>query len=180
MIDKQEFNNAFQYFDAETIVEVIDLFANVQPEIIKIIEKNIADHDLVQVKLNVHQLKGPCRQFYDPVSSEHAQIMEAAANIKIIKVVESLINDYPDSLKKMRQELDDGDLIQKKILPSKSIKAFLSGFTDTFSSEHAMKLEDIEKRTMADGMSEMFANLKTSSGALLDELLLMKKKLPAK
>ncbi|MCX6306805.1 MAG: hypothetical protein NT040_17705 [Bacteroidetes bacterium] len=177
MIDKQEFNNNFQYFDAATIVDVIDLFAIQQPELIRLLEQHIAETNLVQIKFFAHKLRGPCLQFFDPVSSNHGEIMEEAANRKIIEVVDLLIPDYPDSLRDMRQEFDEIDLIQKKIAPRLSLKAFLSGFTDSFSAEKALKLEDLEKNKIADGMPLMFADLKASSSELLAELLAMKKEL---
>ena len=177
MIDKQEFNNLFHYFDKKIIIELIDLFADQQPEIVGLLEQSFADYNLVQMRFLAHKFRSPCGQFFDPVSSKHAQLMEEAADRKIIEVVDLLIHDYPDSLRKMRRELDDRDLIQKKIIPAQTLKTFLAGFFDSFSTEDAMKLKDLEMRIIADGMPEMFADLKISTGDLLKELLVMKKKL---
>ena len=177
MIDKQEFDNFFKEFDKSVIIEIIDEFVKQQPEIIGLLEQSFADYNLVQIMVWSHKFRTTCGLFRDPVSTKHLQLMEEAANRKIIEVVDILIHDYPDSLKKIRQELDEEDLIRKNIVPVHSLKAFFAGFFDSFSTENAMKLEDLEKMIIADGMPQMLTDLKTSSGELLQELLLIKKKL---
>ena len=176
MIDQQEFNNLFHYFDKKMIIEIIDLFVDQQPEIVGLLEQSFVDNDLVLMRFWAHKFRSPCEQFFDPVSSKHAKLMEEAADRKIIEVVDSLIHDYPDSLRKMRKELDERDLIQE-INHAKTLKTFLACFFATFSTEDAMKLKELEKRIIADGMPEMFADLKISTEELLKELLVMKKKL---
>ncbi|MEI7725178.1 MAG: hypothetical protein WCK09_08740 [Bacteroidota bacterium] len=179
MIDKKEFDNFFQYFDSVFIIDIIDMFAVQQPEIMGLLEQSIMEHDLVQIRFWAHKLRTPCGQFHDPVSSKHAALMEEAARGKILQLIDLVIPDYPDSLKKMRAELAD-NLIQDKIIPAKSIRSFLAGFFDTFPEENSAKLEELEKKIIADGIPEMYLDLKASSAALVDELLVMKKTLLSK
>ena len=43
MIDRQKLNQNFQYFDKETIIEIIDIFFTEYPERVVKIEKNIKE-----------------------------------------------------------------------------------------------------------------------------------------
>ncbi len=179
MIDKQQFENFYQYFTREEIVEIIEIFPEQQPEIINALALNIENHDLVKVKLNAHKLKGPMLQFYDPVASKHAQVMEDAALRKIIEIVDSFIGEYPEPVRAKRLEFDDYDLFRKQIVPAQTLKAYLTGLTGSLSPEAEMRLRELEIMKMADGMHKMLADLKYSSSLLAEELKQMKLDLTA-
>jgi HPt (histidine-containing phosphotransfer) domain-containing protein len=176
MINKQQFNNFFQHFDKEMIIEVIDLFAEQSPDLIKVLTQNIEDHDLVQVKLNAHKLKGICLQLYDPVSSEHAKMMEDAAKRYIGEVIDSLLGEFPEIHSKLRQETNENTLYLE-VIKAHTLKAFLTGLLGSLSAEDTFKLENTEKLIMAEHLPQMLADLTLSTDELLRELLMMKKEL---
>ena len=176
MIDKQLFNDTFQHFDKATIVMIIDLYLEQYPLIITTLEKNIAEDDLAQIQFYAHKIKGSLRQFYEPVSSEHARLLEETAKERILEIIDVLIPEYDASLKAFWQEYDNNEVVQK-VYSAKNLTGFLSGFSSSFSPEKQQKIKLLEKSKVADGMPKMFADLKASSAELLEELLAMKKDL---
>ena len=70
MIDRQKLNQNFQYFDNETIIEIIDIFFSEYPERVEKIQKNIAEKDFTQLKFNAHSIKGVVANFQDPATIE--------------------------------------------------------------------------------------------------------------
>ena len=180
MIDKKEFNNTFQYFDKETIIEIIDMFAEQQPEIMNILAQNIADYDLVAIKLNAHKIKGQCSQLFDRASADHAKKLEDYASAKIVDIVYIMLDELPETILRLKQENNESELLHKVIFVAHSIKNFLIGLNVSFDPENTLKLQNLEKSFLADGMPQMLVDLKISSGQLLAELLQMKKELKAK
>ena len=79
MIDRQKLNQNFQYFDKETIIEIIDIFFEEYPERIQKMRKNIEDLDFVQLKFNAHSLKGVIANFQDPECIELSRKLDEMA-----------------------------------------------------------------------------------------------------
>lgn len=79
MIDRQKLDQNFQYFDKETIIEIIDIFFEEYPERVEKIRKNIQDGDFNQLKFNTHSLKGVIVNFQDPVSIELSRKLDEMA-----------------------------------------------------------------------------------------------------
>jgi hypothetical protein len=52
---------------------------------------------------------------------------------------------------------------------------FLSGIIGPLSEEHALKLEQLEKQSMAEDIPQIFSELKIAAALLLEELTEMKK-----
>ncbi len=175
MIDKQQFNNTFQYYEADMIIEIIDMYAEEQPHLIQLLEQNLEDHDLIELKWNAHSLKGICAQLFDPVAQEHAKTLEDAALKSIFNVIDILLQDAPETLARLKKEYD-----YMKIYPLRPLKKFLAGFLGSFSEEDTVKLEELEKRFVANGMPQMLSDLKASSSMLKEELLVMKKEIGGK
>jgi len=177
MIDKEQFDSTYQHVDNETTIAIIDIFVSQRIELLTTLEHNIANHDLVQVKLNAHKLKGSLGQLYGIISWEQAGRMEDMAFQRILEILDFVIVDYPDSFKTMRQELDDYNFFSKKLVPAHNLTAFFTGFLDLLSPEYIMKLEDLEKSKMADDFSELLSDLNTSSSEFLEDLTAIKKNL---
>ena len=89
MIDRQKLDQNFQYFDKETIIEIIDIFFEEYPERVEKIRKNIQDGDFNQLKFNTHSLKGVIVNFQDPVSIELSRKLDEMAKqtIDIISIL---------------------------------------------------------------------------------------------
>jgi hypothetical protein len=177
MIDRIKFDENFQYYDKEDIGELADLFDLQQPEIIGLLDIDVATHNLVGIKLHAHKLLGPMAMFYDPVASAHARQMEDAAMRKIFDIIDSFSSAYPDVILKLRREFDDYDLFLKHLVPAGSLTVFFSRAVANFSSQHALKLAEIEEDFTQKHMVPMLEELRVSSAALRLELLAMKNEL---
>ena len=180
MIDRQQFETLIACYGKSLIIEVIDIFIAQREELMKVIEHDLINHDLVGVRQHVHKLKGSLRQLYDTESSEHAEIMEQAAQASILAIVDSLMDDYPDTLRQMRVKFDDSDLVQDKIKPCGNLRSFLSGFTEALSTEQSRKLEELEQHEIFSRFRKMFSDLEASTALLLKELAGIKKELTSK
>lgn len=70
MIDRPKFNENFQYFEKEIIVEIIDIFESEYEDRFKALRENISIRDFNQLKFHAHSLKGVIANFMDPVTIE--------------------------------------------------------------------------------------------------------------
>ncbi len=177
MIDKRKFSESYNDLGPEFIIDLIDLYEQRHEALILSLSTNLAAHDLVQVELNAHELKGVCLNFHDPVASEDARRMEEASKRKIVEIIDISLSEFPDVLQKIRQEMDERDLVYKVIFVDRSVKGFLADTLGSLSEDRALKLQDLERNKVEDGMPQMFSDLKSSSALLLEELLKMKKEL---
>ncbi|MCK9203461.1 MAG: Hpt domain-containing protein [Bacteroidales bacterium] len=82
MIDRHKFNENFQYFEKEIIVEIIDIFESEYNERYKNLRENIQNKDFVQLKFNAHSLKGVIANFMDPVTVELSRELDEKAKNK--------------------------------------------------------------------------------------------------
>ena len=78
-IDWEQFNENFQYYDSETIREVIGNFFDEYEERLSTIEKNIADQDFIQLSFHAHSLKSVIGNFMAPVPYELCRKIEELA-----------------------------------------------------------------------------------------------------
>jgi len=176
MIDRKQFANTFQSFDKETIIMIIDLFVDHYPHMISSLEQNIADPDLVQLKVNIHRLKGTLSQFYDPISSAHAAKIETLAQRKILEIIETLTPEYPESLSELRKNTEDREIIEK-VTNANTLTAFFEGIAGPGFTIDKIRIIDLEMTKISDDIPPLFSKLKTSFTALIGELLAMKKEL---
>lgn len=80
MIDRKQFNDVFQYFDKEIIVEIIDMFISEHDERFRKMKKNLADNDFTGFQFNSHS-KGVIANFWDPVTVEQSTRLDNIAKI---------------------------------------------------------------------------------------------------
>jgi hypothetical protein len=107
MIDKQKFNENYDGLGAETIIEVIiDPFHAELPIYIELVEKNIDEHNLIELKWNVHKMKAICGQMYDFESNNLGELLEDAVLIKILAITDLMMQSEPDALKSIKGEYD--------------------------------------------------------------------------
>jgi HPt (histidine-containing phosphotransfer) domain-containing protein len=107
MIDRDKLNNNFQYFDKETIIEIIDIFFSEYPERIEKIEKNISEGDFVQLKFNAHSLKGVVANFQDPVTIEVSRRLDEMAKNQISAGLPELFSELKTACERLMSELDN-------------------------------------------------------------------------
>ncbi len=105
MIDRNKFNENFQYFDKEIIIEIIDIFFSEFDERFEKLSKNVRDRDFVQLKFNAHSLKGVIANFMDPVTIDLSRRLDEVAKNQESGGLDSLYQDLFENTKKLYQEL---------------------------------------------------------------------------
>jgi HPt (histidine-containing phosphotransfer) domain-containing protein len=116
MIDRQKFNDTFQYFDKDVILNIIDLFEKGLPERFENIRKNILENDFDALAFNVHSLKGVTGSFMAAEPSELAKMIEELALKKtnqglseLFKKLQFSTEELLIELRIIRQELLSAD-----------------------------------------------------------------------
>lgn len=105
MIDRQKLNQNFQYFDKETIIEIIDIFFSEYPERVEKIQKNIAERDFNQLKFNAHSIKGVVANFQDPVTIELSRKLDEMAKNQQAAGLQEVFNDLNKACVELIEEL---------------------------------------------------------------------------
>ena len=105
MIDRQKLNQNFQYFDKETIVEIIDIFFEEYPDRAEKLKKNIQDGDFAQLKFNAHSLKGVVANFQDPICFELARKLDEMAKHQQSSGLITVFEDLDRACTKLMDEL---------------------------------------------------------------------------
>jgi len=82
MIDRTKFNENFQYFEKEIVIEIIDIFVSEFEERFTNLDKNIMERDFDKLKFNAHSLKGVVANFMDPVTIDLTRKLDEAAKYK--------------------------------------------------------------------------------------------------
>ena len=80
MIDRQKFDETFQYFDKDVIQDIIDLYEKELPGRLDTIYKNILEKDFEHLEFNAHSLKGVTGAFVDPIPANLARQLEEIAH----------------------------------------------------------------------------------------------------
>jgi HPt (histidine-containing phosphotransfer) domain-containing protein len=91
MVDRKEFDETFQYYDRETVLEIIDIFEKELPGRLSAIRKNIIDEDFSTLAFNVHSLKGVIALF---LAAEPTGIASKLEEQAIARNSESLLLLY--------------------------------------------------------------------------------------
>ena len=102
-INWEQFNENFQYYDAEIIRDVIENFFEEFEERLKTIEKNIADYDLKQLSFNAHSMKSVIGNFMAPAPHELCTRIEELAKQNSSEGVPELFAE----LKRLTYEMND-------------------------------------------------------------------------
>ncbi|MFZ4563487.1 MAG: Hpt domain-containing protein [Bacteroidales bacterium] len=105
MIDRQKFNDNFQYFDKEIIVEIIDIFFSEYDERFEKLQKNVNERDFTQLKFNAHSLKGVIANFMDPVTIELSRKLDEVAKNKEEAGLDKLYEEIQKSASNLKDEL---------------------------------------------------------------------------
>jgi len=113
MIDRTRFNEAFQYYDKEVIIEVIGLFITDYPQRLADLRRSIDENDLYSMVLQAHSLKGLAGTFVASVPQEIAGTMEemgkrteTAGLSELCSRLESALHELAGDLKVIREELE--------------------------------------------------------------------------
>ena len=113
MIDRQKFNDVFQYFDKDVILNIIDVFEKELPERLKQIQKNIRENDFDTLAFNAHSLKGVTGTF---LASGPAGLALEMENLAIRKTGEALPEVYLELESASLELLKELTEIRKELL----------------------------------------------------------------
>jgi HPt (histidine-containing phosphotransfer) domain-containing protein len=105
MIDRQKLNQNFQYFDKETIMEIIDIFFSEYTERVATMQKHINACDYGQLKFSAHSLKGVIANFQDPVTIDLSRKLDEKAKAQDPKGLQQLFEDLKSACEKLMEEL---------------------------------------------------------------------------
>ncbi|MDP2724422.1 MAG: Hpt domain-containing protein [Bacteroidales bacterium] len=78
IINTELFNETFQYFDKEIVVEIIDIFINEYSERISKINEAIQTKNFADLKFTAHSMKGVVANFAVPELQAMARDLEIA------------------------------------------------------------------------------------------------------
>lgn len=80
VINKEQFQENFKFFDKEIIVEIIDLFIDEFDDRMKSIKNSIDSSDMEALKFSAHSLKGVISNFVADEPRELAKLLENKAD----------------------------------------------------------------------------------------------------
>ncbi len=105
MIDRQKFNENFQYFEKDIIVEIIDIFESEYDERFTSLRDNIVQRDFNKLKFNAHSLKGVIANFMDPVTIDLSRRLDEKAKNKEEAGLDGLFEELKSKSDELRVAL---------------------------------------------------------------------------
>ena len=111
VIDWDQFNENFQYYDKSIIVEVINLFLEEYESRISSLQKNIDEKDFASLAFNAHSLKSVISNYMAPSALEITRKLEELGKSQTAEG----LNEVFSELKRITRELllELKDYIQK-------------------------------------------------------------------
>lgn len=106
-INRTQFEDNFQYFDKEIVLEIIDIFINEYPDRIKAISDSIEAVDYDGIKFNCHSVKGVIANFIAPEVEGEARELEIMGANKDISGIDSLFDKFKVHSNEMVEELKE-------------------------------------------------------------------------
>ncbi len=113
MIDRKKFDENFQFFEKDVIIEIINIFDNEYDERFDTLTRNIAENDFDKLKFNAHSLKGVVANFMDPEVirlsqrfDEMAKNRESNGLLPLFEELKQHAAALRDELLKIREELN--------------------------------------------------------------------------
>ena len=117
MVNKQVFNDTYQFFDKSIIVEIIDIFMEEGPGKIAAIEQNIEEANFDKLRFNAHSLKGVVANFSAPQAFEKVKELEKMAAGLVegnefdqnkmlagLATIKTMVHEMMDDLDKIKEE----------------------------------------------------------------------------
>ncbi len=117
MVNKQVFNDTYQYFDKSIIVEIIDIFMEEGPGKIAAMEQNIQEANFDKLRFNAHSLKGVVANFSAPPAFEKVKELEKMAAGLVegsefdkekmlagLAAVKTMVHEMMEDLSKIKEE----------------------------------------------------------------------------
>ena len=105
IIDWDQFNENFQYYDKEIINELIIMFVDEYDDRISNLQKNIDQGDFVTLAFNAHSYKGVIANYMAPRAVDAAGKLEEAAKIHSEEVIPEIFNGLKGATAELLAEL---------------------------------------------------------------------------
>ncbi len=105
MINRKEFNQNFQYFDKEIVIEIIDIFINEFEERFRNLKDDVSVQNFDKLKFNAHSLKGVIANFMDPDTVELAKRLDEMAKNRVANGLETTLADLEAKSRLLLAEL---------------------------------------------------------------------------
>lgn len=104
-IDWDQFNDNFQYYDIDTIREVIENFFEESEERLNNLEKNIAENDFAKLSFNAHSLKSVIGNFMAPKLYELCRKLEEMAKQNSKENIPDIFSELKPLIYELIEEL---------------------------------------------------------------------------
>ena len=105
IIDWEQFNENFQYYDKETVSEVIGNFIEELDERMITLAKNIAEGDMTSLSFNAHSLKSVIGNFMAPRPYELSRRIEELAKQGSVAEIPELYTELKELSYGLKGEL---------------------------------------------------------------------------
>ena len=107
IIDWEQFNENFQYYDTETIREVIGNFFEEYEERLSVIGNNISENNFSQLAFHAHSMKSVIGNFMAPAPYELCREIEEIAKQNSSTGVPELFSELKEQILELKTELTD-------------------------------------------------------------------------
>jgi len=112
-IDWAQFNENFQYYDKEVIIEVIDIFLDEYDSRIRNLKKNIEEKDFINLAFNAHSFKSVIANYMAPKAYNLTRKIEDLAknnsNEGINEIFTELISETQELLLELKIYLKNNE-----------------------------------------------------------------------
>jgi len=107
VIDWDQFNENFQYYDKSIIVEVIDLFFEEYEPRISSLQKNIDEKDFASLAFNAHSLKSVISNYMAPGALELTRKLEELGKSHSTEGLNEVFSELRSTTQELLLELKD-------------------------------------------------------------------------
>jgi HPt (histidine-containing phosphotransfer) domain-containing protein len=107
IIDWDQFNENFQYYDKEVITEVVNIFVNEYEARINTLQKNIDEKDYTNLAFNAHSFKSVIGNYMASKAYEPARKLEELAHNNSEEGIQITFAELKRTTKELHFELKD-------------------------------------------------------------------------
>ena len=105
VIDWDQFNENFQYYDKEIIAEIIGIFIDEYEDRISNLKKNIEDKDFTKLVFNAHSFKSVIANYMAPKALELTRKLEELAINNSEEGIDEIFTELVSTTKELLSEL---------------------------------------------------------------------------
>jgi HPt (histidine-containing phosphotransfer) domain-containing protein len=106
-IDWDQFNENFQYYDKEIIMEIIDIFIDEYNDRIINLQKNIKEKDYISLAFNAHSFKSVIGNYMAPKAYETTRKLEELAKSNTNDEIDDTFSNLQSTTAELLLELKE-------------------------------------------------------------------------